>query len=408
VFLLILASLRSADFTVATATPYVTNGFLVAITVTSGGSGYTAAPEVSIVGGDGNGASAKASITNGSVSAVQVINAGSGYTFLPLVSIAPPLASSIESIQMAPLLTLQGSIGAANQIQYREDLGDTNAWVILTNLVMSNSVSLFVDVSAPPAPKRFYRIVYLPALPPVKPPSDGLVWIPAGSFIMGSPPTEQSRSADEGPQTQAVISRGFWMSEYEVTQGQYLAVTGSNPSAFHGDTNLPVDTVSYLEATNYCAKLTEQEQAGGRLPQGYVYRLPTEAEWEYACRAGTITRFSYGDDPNYSLLGNYAWTRDNTGVATEPVGRKLPNAWGLYDMYGNVYEWCLDWYGTYPGGTVTDYTGRVTGANRVFRGGSVRGSAAAGYHRSAARAYTTPTVTLIDNGVRVVLAPPLP
>ena len=112
-----------------------------------------------------------------------------------------------------------------------------------------------------------------------------------------------------------------------------------------------METVSWYDATNYCGELTERERAAGRIATNSVYRLPTEAEWEYACRAGTSTRFSYGDDPGYTNLTNYAWYGDNSGGTTHPVGQKLPNPWGLYDMHGNVWEWCQDWWSdTYPGG----------------------------------------------------------
>jgi len=205
---------------------------------------------------------------------------------------------------------------------------------------------------------------------PINPDPQHLVWIKPGIFIMGSPVTERDRSPDEGPQTQVTIARGFWMSKNETTQGEYLAVMGTNESCFKGDATRPVETVSWNEATEYCAKLTARERAAGKLASGYKYRLPTEAEWEYACRAGTTTRFSYGDDPDYTRLADYAWNNGNSGVQAHPVGMKKPNAWGLYDMHGNVSEWCLDWYGTYPGGSVTDPRGPTPVSNRAIRGGS--------------------------------------
>jgi formylglycine-generating enzyme required for sulfatase activity len=162
------------------------------------------------------------------------------------------------------------------------------------------------------------------------------------------------------------------MGKYEVTQREYQAVIGSNPSGFPGDLNRPVETVSWLDATNYCARLTQQELGAGHIPPGSYYRLPTEAEWEYAARAGTSTRFSYGDDPNFTNLSDYAWYGAIGGVMTHPVGQKLPNPWGLYDMEGNVWEWCQDWYGPYLGGFAIDPQGpasNVTGV-KVIRGGA--------------------------------------
>jgi formylglycine-generating enzyme required for sulfatase activity len=168
------------------------------------------------------------------------------------------------------------------------------------------------------------------------------------------------------------ITRGFWIGKYEVTQREYLAVIGSNPSGFAGDLDRPVETVSWLDATNYCARLTQQELATGRIPPGSHYRLPTEAEWECAARAGTSTRFSYGDDPNFTELAKHAWYWFNSDVATHPVGQKLPNPWGLYDMAGNVWEWTQDWYGRYPGGSITDPQGPASNSTgvKVIRGGA--------------------------------------
>jgi formylglycine-generating enzyme required for sulfatase activity len=201
-------------------------------------------------------------------------------------------------------------------------------------------------------------------------PPMNMAFIPPGTFRMGSPTNEVGRQDNEGPQTAVTISRGFWMGKYEATQREYLAVMGSNPSYFTGDTNRPVEMVSWVDATNYCARLTQRERAAGRIPTNSVYRLPTEAQWEYACRAWTSTRFSHGDDLGYTNLTNYAWYLDNSGDMTHPVGPKLPSPWGLYDMHGNVWEWCQDWWGDYPGWIAVDPQGPATGSCRVFRGGS--------------------------------------
>jgi len=186
-----------------------------------------------------------------------------------------------------------------------------------------------------------------------------LALIPAGKFMMGSLDSEKGRSKDEGPQHEVTLSKPFYMGVTEVTQAQYEAVMGTNPSHFKGATN-PVEKVPWEDATEFCKKLSEKTRQ--------AVRLPTEAEWEYACRAGTTTRFSFGDED--SILGDYAWYDSNSGGTTHPVGQKKPNAWGLYDMHGNVYEWCADWYGDYPKGAVTDPQGPASGAVLVLRGGS--------------------------------------
>ena len=193
--------------------------------------------------------------------------------------------------------------------------------------------------------------------------------IPAGTFVMGSPDDEKDRdvTGNEGPQTTVTITKPFWLGKTEVTQSQWKVVMGNNPSSFKGD-DLPVEMVSWNDATAFCKKLNEMKR--DTLPAGYHYTLPTEAQWEYACRAGTTTRFSYGNDTGYSQLGSYAWYRDNSSSNTHPVGEKLPNGWGLHDMHGNVYEWCLDWYGDYQGGSITDPQGPQSGTDRVIRGGS--------------------------------------
>lgn len=243
--------------------------------------------------------------------------------------------------------------------------------------------------------------------PPFPAPRPNLVWIPPGTFTMGSPANETDRYSDEGPQTRVYLSKGFFMGKYEVTQREYHEVTGSNPSYFTGDLDCPVEQVSWNDAVAYCTKLTENESKAGRLPAGYVYRLPTEAEWEYACRAGTTTRFSHGDDPGYAMLKNYCWYSANSNGRTWKVGGKLPNPWGLYDMHGNVWEWCLDWYqDSLAGGIVTDPTGPRSGSNRVVRGGSWSDGGSG--CRSAYRWYYWPGNRNRIIGFRVLLAPGQP
>jgi formylglycine-generating enzyme required for sulfatase activity len=163
------------------------------------------------------------------------------------------------------------------------------------------------------------------------------------------------------------ISRDFWIGKYEVTQGEFTAVLGRNPSHFTGDSNRPVEKVTFLHASFYCSALTRREREAGRLPMDYEYRLPSEAEWEYACRAGTTNLFSFGDDP--SVADQFAWTAENSEATTHPVGLKHPNPWGLYDIHGNVWEWCLDWFAAYPAAPLTNPTGPASSKFKVFRGG---------------------------------------
>jgi formylglycine-generating enzyme required for sulfatase activity len=218
-----------------------------------------------------------------------------------------------------------------------------------------------------------------------------LVLIPAGKFIMGSPDSEQLRSKSEGPQHEVTISKPFYIGATEVTQAQYEAIMGSNPS-FYKDTTNPVDKVSWNDAAEFCKKISEKTRQ--------AVRLPTEAEWEYACRAGTAKAFSFGEDDR--ALGDYAWYPGNSGGKTHPVGQKKPNAWGLHDMHGNVWEWCADWYGEYPNGEVTDPQGPASGTSRVLRGGSYRFDPT--YCRSAFRSYDTPDYSVINFGFRVAVS----
>jgi formylglycine-generating enzyme required for sulfatase activity len=185
--------------------------------------------------------------------------------------------------------------------------------------------------------------------------------LPGGTFTMGT--AKHHFETLEAPH-QVTLTQPFELSVYEVTQEQYEAVMETNPSDFKGKQN-PVENVSWYDAVEFCRKLSAMP---AEKSAGYVYRLPTEAEWEYACRAGTTTDYSFDDSE--SDLGEYAWCRENSDGTTHPVGQKKPNAWGLYDMHGNEYEWCQDWYGDYPSGSVTDPTGPASGNFRCLRGGS--------------------------------------
>ncbi len=218
-----------------------------------------------------------------------------------------------------------------------------------------------------------------------------MVWIEPGTFMMGAYPDEQDSFDEEFPQHQVSLTHGFWMGKYTVTQAQWKAVVGSNPSLDLG-ANRPVVSVSWDDCQVFAAALNATT--------GEKFRFPTEAEWEYACRAGTTTRFYWGDDPSYSAIANYAWYDGIAdGKGHKEVGGKLPNAWGLYDMIGNVSEWCQDWYGDYSAGSVTDPKGPANGDYRVQRGGSY--SSAHWYCRSAYRNSNEPEFAYRGFGFRL-------
>ncbi len=240
------------------------------------------------------------------------------------------------------------------------------------------------------------------------------VWIPSGEFMMGSPPNEPGGSTD-AKQHPVTITHGFWMGKYPVTQSQWMAVMGNNPSSFQRKVKTgflssrkealpdhPVENVTWTEADAFCKKL------GKCAPQGMTARLPTEAEWEYACRAGTTTALNSGKpitaaSGRCANLDEVAWYGANSGGTTHPVGQKKPNAWGLYDMHGNVWEWCGDWYGPYPSGPMTDPTGVSSGLYRVQRGGSWF-SFVPGVLLSSGRSYARPGIRVGCLGFRVVLS----
>jgi formylglycine-generating enzyme required for sulfatase activity len=244
------------------------------------------------------------------------------------------------------------------------------------------------DAAVPPPPPEDDREYVSPVLGAL------FVLIPAGTVTIGSPEDEPGRFDNETGHP-VTISRAFYLQATEVTQGQWKRVMGSNPSHFRtcGD-NCPVEQVSWTDVGEFIRRLNRMEGTD-------KYGLPTEAQWEYAARAGTAKRFHAGDgDEDLSRAG---WWSENSGFETHPVGRKEPNAWGLYDMHGNVWEWVRDWYGPYPSSRVTDPEGPASGDYRVMRGGSW--SSSAGFCRSAFRVSGDPAGRVSALGFRLLRRP---
>ncbi len=338
------------------------------------------------------------------VSVLAGLFAWSGYA-----QVRPVLSAQVSNTWV--WLRITGEVGSACTVQWTTNLHSVISWKVLTNIVpLPSSPYLVVDKQAV-SPRRFYRAFSEQVTTNVT--TTNMVWVPPGTFVMGSPVSEALRGADETQHT-VTLTHGYYIGQFEVTQGEYLALMGNNPSAGTGDLNRPVEQVSWIDATNYCAHLTQRERAAGRVPVGWVYRLPTESEWECACRAGTTTAFHYGSalrsgganfDGRYEYDATVGENYNAIGVylgQTTAVGGYEPNGLGLHDMHGNVWEWCRDWYGAYPGGGVTDPPGAASGSYRVFRGGSWNASGR--LCRSACRNGYYPSYKYAYVGFRVVLA----
>lgn len=233
-------------------------------------------------------------------------------------------------------------------------------------------------------------------------------WCPPGSFRMGGPPSEDFHHKDEA-QVDVTLTKGFWMGQHEVTQGEWEQVMG--PTVWKrtpfdkAGPNYAATNICWEDAVEFCQQLTAREHADGKLPKSLEYSLPTEAQWEYACRAGTTTPFSFGDDE--AKLSEYAWYggRYGDGNAKEErcvheVGKFKPNTWGLHDMHGNVFEWCRDWYAEkLPGGT--DPEVRAEATYRVYRGGSWYWHGK--FSSSSFRVWSTSGHRFVDTGFRLTV-----
>jgi formylglycine-generating enzyme required for sulfatase activity len=314
--------------------------------------------------------------------------------------------SPVLSLQLYAGVNIIGTTGSVYGIQTTTNVANSNSWSCVALVQLPATNYIWTDTSKTTTTGQQYYRAMLTAT--------NMAYILPGTFTIGSPTNEALRGTDE-VQHVVTISKGFYMSKFPVTQGDYLSIVGHNPSYFTGNTNRPVEQVTWMNATNYCGLRTAKEQTTGLIPTNWVYRLPTESEWEYACRAGTVTAFYLGTDldsgqANFDGQDEYdsvtGTISDPSGVylaTTTPVGNYSPNGWGLFDMVGNVWEWCQDWYGPYPTGSVTDPKGPATGTYRIFRGGSWIDPAV--NCRSSPRAHDLPTLSIYRVGFRVVLAP---
>lgn len=314
----------------------------------------------------------------------------------------PFLAVHLEEIKLLPGLALQmGDIQAVMKWRLSSDHYQRALRRALPDTLREKIVSPSKpEPTAPhPAPAMTRKAGDIETVDLGKGVKLELVWCPAGSFWMGSPANEAERD-DYETRHRVALTNGFWLGKYEVIQEQWEAVMGTNPSEFKGASNLPVENVSWVDCQEFCEKLNAKMpgDVGG-------FRLPTEAEWEYACRAGTETAFCYGNSLD-ATMANFKGTCPYGGAAegkwrwkTVLVGSFRPNGWGLYDMHGNVWEWCSDWNGAYPSVDAIDPTGAASGAYRVVRGGGWFNFAR--FCRSAHRSNYTPSIRLSDLGFRV-------
>ncbi len=372
----------------AKAVATVTAGFVTSVVVTSGGIGYTAEPEVKITGGGGSGATARAILNGDKVSAIIVLTAGSGYTAIPTITIAEPSQSEPPPKPLNTRITLAQNFvakvppGFITTVESAENY--SGPWTRWNEVLVRPGEIIVLDISSTNK-NRVFRAF---AEPRPTSPRDFVfgtpgrfVWIEPGVFLMGSPNHEIGRDPTE-IQHAVTLTKGFWISDHEVTQREYYTVMWNNPSSTNEDQN-PVDQVTWDDAISFCKKLTDRERAAGEITANQAYRLPTEAEWEYAARTGTD-----------------ALTLDQS-FSVEQILIE-PNAWGLYQMTTSVSEWCSDRYGDYSSIGTVNPSGPNEGMYRVVRGGNFESYF---YQRRPARRHkAVPTYRRKNLGFRVVLS----
>lgn len=309
---------------------------------------------------------------------------------------------------LSNLLLQTGNVNGQLSLHWRAEPGEEYrvettadlarpAWQTTTAVVHHAQSISSVLISPGAQTAQFFRVIRTARLEL----PDSMVHVPAGEFTMGKRPGDTNSTSSELPPFIVRITRDFWISDHEVTQSEYLNIMCANQSASRGDLELPAESMAWNDAVLYCTRITAAERAAGRLPSGYEYRLPTEAEWEYAARAGSTGIFSYGDDR--AALTNYAWTSLNSAGQLRRGRMLLPNAWGVFDCQGNVYEWCLDWLGDEPiTGPMDDPRGSLDSSYRAARGGSF--STLWSLARLSSRMMFAPSRRASNLGFRVVVA----